>query len=158
MQGLQTMSEQALLTLHSRIIGELKSRGVVRTFNNPVGDFAEWLVSNTLGLTLTENSQAGHDAIDADGVRYQIKSRFIPDQKTVPQLSALRGLDGDPFDRVIALLFDAVYDVSLAVEFPIAVARKYGKYRQHTNAHIIRLSGGILNDTEVKDITTKFRL
>ena len=70
---LPDMTETELLQLQASVIDELKARGVVRTKNNPLGDYTEWLVAKALGLELATNSAAGYDATDADGVRYQIK-------------------------------------------------------------------------------------
>jgi hypothetical protein len=45
-------------------------QGIVgRSYN-----YAEWFVSTKLGLELKPNSNAGYDAVVADGSRYQIKS------------------------------------------------------------------------------------
>lgn len=41
-----------LLTTHSAVLDELRHRNVIRSKNNPTGDYAEWLVSTMLGLTL----------------------------------------------------------------------------------------------------------
>lgn len=74
---LNALNNLELLSLHSEILTQLRSRGVIRTKNNPVGDYAEWLVSNALGMTLLSNSSAGADAIDADGLKVQIKARRV---------------------------------------------------------------------------------
>lgn len=74
---LNALNNLELLSLHSEILTQLRSRGVIRTKNNPVGDYAEWLVSNALGMTLLSNSSAGADAIDADGLKVQIKAREV---------------------------------------------------------------------------------
>lgn len=74
---LNALNNLELLSLHSEILTQLRSRGVIRTKNNPVGDYAEWLVSNALGMTLLSNSSAGADAIDADGLKVQIKAREL---------------------------------------------------------------------------------
>lgn len=61
--NLATLSVHELLSLQADAIDELKKRGVLRTKNNPVGDYAEWLVSHALNLTLAKNSSAGYDAL-----------------------------------------------------------------------------------------------
>lgn len=56
---------------------KLNQRKIVRTYNSPVGDYAEWLVSEKLGCALEHNSKKGHDTYDPKtGFRYQIKSRW----------------------------------------------------------------------------------
>ena len=71
--NIENLSNLELLQLHSSIIEELKQRGVVRTKNNPVGDYTEWLVARGLGLDLANNSSAGYDGIDDVGSKIQIK-------------------------------------------------------------------------------------
>lgn len=68
-------STRELLAEHVRIMSKLRTRGVSRTNNNPTSGYAEWLTSQVLGLTLVENSSTGYDATDAEGKRYEIKSR-----------------------------------------------------------------------------------
>lgn len=53
---LKSLTEVELLQMHVGIIKELKDRGVVRTGNNPIGDYTEWLVCSRLGLELQPNS------------------------------------------------------------------------------------------------------
>ena len=83
---------------------ELKNRGVLRTKNNPVGDYAEWLVSSALNLTLVKNSAAGHDAESSDGKKIQIKSRRITANNRSRQLGVIRNLEKNDFDELIAVI------------------------------------------------------
>ena len=53
-----------LMNMYAEILTELKGRKVVRTYNSPVGDYAEWLVATKLGLILEHNSTKGYDAYD----------------------------------------------------------------------------------------------
>ena len=46
---LSTFSESDLFSMYRAILSELKSRGVIRTENAPVGDYAEYLVATALG-------------------------------------------------------------------------------------------------------------
>ena len=108
---LEQHSSIELLQLHSSIIEELKQRGVVRTKNNPVGDYTEWLVAKGLGLELANNSSAGYDGMDNDGLKIQIKGRRItPDNKS-RQLGAIRNLELQDFDRLAAVIFDENYEI-----------------------------------------------
>lgn len=74
---LDSLSAQELLELHSGVITELRKRGIVRSENNPLGDYTEWLVAHKLGLKLETYSTYGCDAISVDGFRYQIKGRRL---------------------------------------------------------------------------------
>ena len=64
-----------LLQTHGNVIEELVSLGVVKTRNNPIGDYTEWLVRRRMGLRVAPANQKGYDAKDDSGKRYQIKGR-----------------------------------------------------------------------------------
>jgi hypothetical protein len=125
---------------------------VVRTKNNPVGDYTEWLVARGLGLELANNSVAGFDGIDRDGVKIQIKGRRITPDNNSRQLSAIRNLESQDFDQLAAVIFDENYNILDAVIMPHEVIGDYASYRAHTNAHILHLRGAILSDPRVRDI------
>ena len=48
--AIKQKSSIELMNMYAEILAELNSRKVVRTYNNPVGDYAEWLVAEKLGL------------------------------------------------------------------------------------------------------------
>lgn len=152
-KNLPKLSEKDLLILHADINEELKSRKVVRTRNNPVGDYTEWVVANALDLELATNSSTGYDGIDKNGVRYQIKGRRItPDNKS-RQLSAIRKLEDNDFDYLVVVIFDRNYKILEAVMMPHEVVGEYATYKKHVNAHILHLRGAILEDSRVTHIT-----
>lgn len=148
---LSTMSEKELLQLQAAVIAELKARGVVRSKNNPLGDYTEWLVAKALNLTLAGNSAAGYDATDSSGVRYQIKGRRVTRDNPSRQLSAIRNLDAAVFDFLAAVIFDENFSVVDAVILPHAVVGEYGSYRAHVNAHVLHVRGSLMKDSRVID-------
>lgn len=154
---LSTMSEKELLQLQASVIDELRERGVVRTKNNPLGDYTEWLVSKALGLELATNSAAGYDATDADGIRYQIKGRRITPENQSRQLSAIRNLAEKDFDFLAAVVFDEHYSIIDAVIVPHVLVGEYASYRKHVNAHVLHLRGAILNDSRIKDFRGRIK-
>lgn len=149
---LASLSNLELLSLHSKILTVLRSREVIRTKNNPVGDYAEWLVSKALGMTLLCNSSAGADAIDADGMKVQIKARRVTLDNPSRQLSALRNYEAADFDYLIAVIFDENYNILDSYKIPHEVIRDYARHSVHVNAHIINLKGAILTDPRVMSI------
>ncbi len=149
---LASLSNLELLSLHSKILTVLRSREVIRTKNNPVGDYAEWLVSKALGMTLLSNSSAGADAIDADGMKVQIKARRVTPDNPSRQLSALRNYEAADFDYLIAVIFDENYNILDSYKIPHEVIRDYARHSNHVNAHIINLKGAILTDPRVMSI------
>ena len=92
------------MNMYAEILAELNSRKVVRTYNSPVGDYAEWLVAEKLGFVLEHNSQKGYDAYDPKtGLRYQVKSRWERGAASVQsrELNVIRYYDDNQFDYLI---------------------------------------------------------
>lgn len=149
---LQEMNVKELLQLQTSITTELKARGVVRTQNNPLGDYTEWLIAKALGLELQANSKAGYDGIRDNGVRVQIKGRRVTPTNNSRQLSAIRKYQERDFDELAAVIFDVNFNVIEALLIPHEVVGKYASYRSHVNAHILTLKGPVLIDPRVQCI------
>jgi len=152
---LEKLSPKELLQLQAEATNELRRREIVRTQNNPLGDYTEWLVSKILNLELAKNSKAGYDAIDSNGVKIQIKGRRITLKNKSTQLSAIRNLAEKDFDELIAILYDENFDVIEALSIPHAVVTEYATYRKHVNAHILFIKGPILSDLRIQSIKEK---
>ncbi|WP_368175404.1 hypothetical protein [Aeromonas sp. R5-4] len=149
---LSDLTNKELLQLQSSATNELNARGVVRTQNNPVGDYTEWLVAKALKLDLQANSKAGYDGISKDGVRIQIKGRRVTSTKRSRQLSAIRNYKNKDFDALAAVIYDEYFNIIEALLIPHEVVGEYASYRKHVNAHILTVNGSILNDPRVKSI------
>lgn len=146
------MTIPELLRVQAAAVEELRSRGVVRTANNPVGDYTEWLVAKALGLSLAGNSATGYDATSPSGAKVQIKGRRVTAKNPSRQLSAIRNLESGDFDELIAVIFNEEFEVIEAVSIPHAVVAEYGSYREHVNAHILHVRGRLLEDSRVKSL------
>lgn len=144
-----------LLRDHSTILDELKRRKVVRTKNNPVGGYAEWLVSKKFKLKLEPNSNVGYDATDRKGIKYEIKGRRVTIDNPSTQLSVIRGLKLKHFEYLIGVIFDENYNVRYAAKIPHSVVVELSTYRKSVNGHIMHLQPTILKNKRVKDITKK---
>ena len=142
-----------LLALHSQVLTELKSRGICRSANNPTGDYCEWLVAASLGLTLADNSSKGFDGVDADGVRYQIKGRRRAPGSRGTQLSAIRSMDVRSFDILVAVMFSADWSVQMAVKIPHDVVKGLATFKPHVNGHVLHLRPALKQQPGVEDIT-----
>jgi len=154
--NLKDMSSIELMNVYGKIIDELKLRNVVRTYNSPVGDYAEWLVTQKMGYKLEINSNKGYDAIDDEGRRYQIKSRWetedTPSKKT-RQLNVIRNYESCEFDYLIMVIFDKHFCVKEAYVTPHSIIKQYSKYQKHQNGYIVYAQGAILADKQTKNIT-----
>ena len=153
----KSLSTTQLLHSYVQILDELRARKIIRTANSPIGDYAEWLVVNRLGLTLKGNSQSGYDAEDSSGVKYQIKGRRLTPLNHSRQLGAIRNLNNHDFDYLIAVLFNEQVEVEKVWKIPHEIIGKYSNYREHVNAHILILRDNILSDPLVEDLTSQFR-
>ena len=152
------LSDLELLQAHNAIIDELKSRGVVRSKNQPIADYAEGLACRKLNLKLVDTkNNPGYDAIGVDSQRYQIKSRQPTPENTSTQTSFIYKLDSKRFDFIIGILFNEDYSVKLALKIPYDVVKKYAKYKKTNNAHVIFLQGELLKEVDVFDITHLFK-
>jgi hypothetical protein len=152
-----SLTTQQLLNYYSQILDELRIREIIRTANSPIGDYAEWLVAHRLGLTLVPNSTSGHDAIDASGIKYQIKGRRITQRNKSRQLGAIRNLESHDFDFLIAVLFNEQVEVEKVIKIPHNIISKYARFSEHINAHILVLRENVLHDSLTEDITKQFR-
>lgn len=151
------LTDQQLLETYALVMEELKEREIIRTSNNPVGDFAEYLVAQKMNLKLAVSSTAGYDAEDDKGVRYQIKSRRITKHTKQRQLGVMRNLDKRDFDYLVAVLFDDNFNVTDAYQIPLGVIKNYSKYSEHQHGDILQLKGAILSDKKVKNIISFFK-
>lgn len=149
---LTLLSNLELLRVHAAAIDVLHTRGVVRTTNNPISDYTEWLVADKLGLTLTRNSQSGHDATDSEGARYQIKSRRITRDKPSANLGFIRNLASAQFEWLIVVIYDRDYSILHAAKIPHAAISELASFRAHVNGHVLTFRPGIMQRDEVQDI------
>lgn len=149
----QEMSIRELLTTHCAILEELRRRGVVRSSNNPTGDYAEWLVASKLGLQLAPKSAKGFDATDANGIRYQIKARRVTANNPSTQLSVIRDITSCNFDVLIAVIFSDTWDVAAAARIPREAVSNLATFRSHVNGHVMHLRKTTFSVAGVEDIT-----
>ena len=150
---LDCLSALQLLQLYGRTLDTLKSKGLTRSTNNPLADYAEKLVSEGLGLVLAVKSNAGYDAIHPHtGKRYEIKARRITKHNRSTQLSAIRNLEKAHFDFLVAVIFAEDFTVDYAALIPIDSVRKLATYVAHTNSHRLMVPRGIFGNPGVENV------
>lgn len=156
---LRSAKPEDLLALFARIVDELLSQGVVRSTNNPVADYSEYLTARAFGLTLVANSSIGFDAIGEDDVRYQVKARRLTARNGSRQLGFIRGLetDEDPFDVLVGILFNADFTVLRAAMVPIEVVRARVARINYVNAWRLVLTDAVWSVPGVEDVTDRIR-
>ena len=154
---LSAFSESGLFSLYRAILRELKSRGVIRTENAPVGDYAEYLVATALGGRLAPNSEKAWDVLAHDGEKLQVKARVVSDpaEPGQLQLSPFRSFSFD--SAVIVLLSAADYAVSRASKVLRYVVESSAIYRQHVNGKVLFARPEIMGHPDATDLTATLR-
>jgi hypothetical protein len=150
---LKTQPTRDLLSLFASVMEELRRREVVRSSNNPVADYTEWLVARSLSLKLRPGSSTGFDAEDKDGKKYEIKGRRLTAHNGSTQLSAIRGLELRHFDYLVGVLFEPDFTVKRACMVPHDEVVRAATYRKHVNAWILHLKPSIWSQPGVQDVT-----
>lgn len=149
---LESEDVSGLLRTYAAILAELRSRGVIRTNNAPLGDYAEYLVARAYEGVLAANSAKSFDVGTGDGRRLQVKARTIG-PKTSPSavFSVFRTFD---FDAAVVLVFDSeTYELLWAREVSPEAIRENARWSGHVNGHVLRVAvaGGL-----GEDVTERF--
>ena len=153
--NLRTFTKIGLLQLYALILDELRRRGVIRSTNNPVADYTEHLVTTRLGLSLLRGSSPGFDATDKKGLRYQIKSRRLTSANRVANLGAIRNLQENPFDQLIAVVYQSDFKIFFAVQISLKLVKKHSKFQKHTNSWLLTVKESHLKIPGVVNLTKK---
>ena len=96
------------------------------------------------------NSNRSIDAVDSNGIRYQIKGRRMTRYNNSLQLSAIRNLNGAHFDFLVGVLFNEDYTV-------YAVALERASFVEYTNSHKFMLRDDVWDASGVRDVTSELR-
>jgi hypothetical protein len=150
---LSTLSVSELLRLFVQVLDDLRRRDVIRSTNNPIADYAEFLFERALDLTRAPKSTKGYDAVDPSGRRYEIKARRITSHNRSRQLSAIRGLDHAHFTFLAAVLFREDFTVWKACLIPYDTVLNHSKYIQHTNSWKFDLRDDVWTLPGVTDVS-----
>ncbi len=128
-----------LLRQYAAVLDALAQTEAIRSKNNPVADYAEWLVAKSLGLHLAPKSSKGFDASDTNGTKYEIKARRLTADNTSRQVSAIRSIRDRQFDFLAGLLFNHEFNVLRAAKIPWVVVSELSTHRKHTYAAVFHL-------------------
>jgi len=148
---IKNLTTKNLLELYANIVEELRSRKIVRTKNNIVADYAEYLVAKNLNLELMPNSNKHFDAIDnKTNYKFQIKSRRITNYNKSKLLGVVRDLDFTGFDYLVVVYFDINFKVIESFMIPEEILKIFSKYNKLQNGY--RISSKVFEDASVKKI------
>jgi hypothetical protein len=138
-----------LLALWASALRELRERGVVRTFNNPIADIAEELVALHYGGERGSFSQKTWDVRVGDEL-LQVKALRDTGSRTRRNLSPIRSDDG--YTAVIVVIFTGDLRVAEAIRIPREVVNEMFERRSHVNGRIVRLGRRLLAHPAVEMI------
>lgn len=138
-----------LLSLWAASLRELKDRGVVRTFNNPIGDIAEELVALHYGGERGSFSQKTWDVKVGDEL-LQVKALRRTGVETRKNLSPVRSDEG--YTAVVVVIFTEDLRVDEALRIPREVVNELFAHRPHVNGRIITISGKLVEHPAVERI------
>jgi hypothetical protein len=147
-----------LLREFAELMGTLRARGALQTGNNPVSDYAEGLVARAFSLERTTGSAYGFDARDPiSGRRVQVKARRFSGTYRNVGMGFIRGLDGDPFDELVAIVFAEDFSIHVAARMPLATVRQVAVWVPYVGAHQVRLTRAVLAAPGVDDVAADLR-
>jgi len=155
--ALKQMSAKKLLRLYKEILRHLEEREICMTKDSPVGGYGEWLVARAFGGKRLGHSNKSVDVLTLNGIRLQVKTRWLPLERDSRQLSAIRNLDERGFDYLVAVLLDKNFDVMEAYQIPHAAVARLATRSEHTNSHRLVLTPKVCRDGKCRDITEKIR-
>ena len=135
----------------------LRELGVVRTNKDIPGDYAEWIAARLLDLELCSSAtEQSIDAFDAEGRKYQIKSRQV-DRLNQAKILFLTDFDmaepgHDPFDFLIGVLFSPALEVLAVVKIPVEVVWDLGRLRTSGRGWKMHWNRSVWSDPRVERI------
>lgn len=149
---------RALVALHGRATLGLREMGIARS-RNPLGEYVEWLVSEVLQLE-RQGPNKSFDAMDADGLRYEIKGRMseagsgslVKPHRT----SRLGRFTEGNFDVLVGVFVSAQVDVEVAFMIQHADALRLA-YKTASGKYVIAANAATLGDPAVTDLTQRFQ-
>jgi hypothetical protein len=144
-----------LFSLYAELMEEFQKRGIVRSLNNPIADYAELLAAQTLGAEIQPASNSHFDLLKQDGTRYQVKARRPTAANPSRQLGFIRDLTERHFDYLVGILFNEDYTVQKAALIPWDIVSAYSRYRQREKVWILHLDDHLWELETVENLLIK---
>ena len=143
-----------LMRLHRQTLYELLRRGVVRTLNQPQGDWAETLVKVAYDGQLAAKSEKGYDVLTPDGTRLQVKARALDHHNVGSNTTSF--FRSWEFDAMVIVLLDPNdLSVARAAELPLEAVYDKARYVEHVNGHVLSPNDALMS--EGIDVTDRLR-
>lgn len=140
------LSDEEVPQVWAKAMRELRTRGLVRSSNNPVSDIAERLAAERLQLELAPKSAQGYDARAPDGTRYQVKSRRLTPENGSRRMGVIRKLELREFDVVLAMVFDEDLTLLEIWQIPYDVVVEHSRWVKTLNGHVFYCQAPVTTD------------
>lgn len=131
------------------MLDELRELKVIRSTNNPAGDYGEYLAEKKLGLIQAPKSSKGYDLTDSAGKKYQVKTRRLTPHNKSRQLGGFRDLDEKLFDSCLAIILTPDFKLGEMWEIPHEIICKYTRDTTRGFKRLV-LDGKLLKEAGVK--------
>lgn len=144
-----------LLGQYAQILAELRVRGVVRTGNAPLGDYAEHMALSVYGGSLAPNSAKSYDLTTDDGRTIQVKARTVS-ASTSPSavFSVFRSFE---FDVATLLVLDSrTYALKWAGEMGPDQVKEASRWSAHVRGHLLSIRVAEKIGTDVTELFAGF--
>src|SRR4051812_4880969 len=141
------MSNRELLEVWTESLEELRRRGVVRTYNNPIGDIAEAIVARHYGGVRGTFAQAAWDVAVGEEL-LQVKACRRATAGTRLGFSPVRHRDG--YTALILVVFTADMRVEQAWRIPCDVVNDLAAFNSHVNGLKISLTAAVTGHPRVE--------
>lgn len=155
--NISRLSVPEIFALYASIMEVLRDRKVIRSSNNPAGDYAEYLFCKAFGWKRLGKVEEGADAIGRNGVRYQIKGRRLTRHNKSRQLSAIRRLPEGNFDILAGVLFNEDFSILRAATIPHTLVVKHSDRVEATNSWRFLLRDEVWGWSGVRDVTARVK-
>jgi len=139
---------QDLFESYNDVLEELRDLKVIRSTNNPAGDYGEYLAEHKLGLMQTPKSSKGYDLTDSNGKKYQVKTRRLSRHNKSRQLGGFRDLDEKLFAYCLAIILTEDFKLAEMWQIPHDIICKYAKDTSRGFKRVM-LQGQILRENKV---------
>ncbi len=149
MLDLSKLTNRELLDAWTGSLDVLYERGVVRTYNNPIGDIAEELVARHYGGTRGAFAQAAWDVAVGDEL-LQVKACRRATPKTNIGFSPVRHQEG--YTALVLVVFTAHMRVEQAWRVPRETVNDLAKRNDHVNGWKLGLTAKLKARPEVEQL------
>lgn len=149
MLDLGAFSNRELLQVWAQSLQLLYDRGVVRTYNSPIGDIAEEMVARHYGGVRAPFIQAAWDVRVGDEL-LQVKACRREPTKSRTGFSPIR--HRDRYDAAILVVFSMDMKVEEAWRVPREVVNELGKFNSHINGIKIALTSAVRDHPDVEQV------